>query len=190
MFANLITMAQAGSDEAMMKLMERFERLLKKYARLLRYEDALSDLTLEFIRLIRAIRLERLASNNDGALVNYIVQAVKHSYYKLVKQAVEVSYQETCFTDLSEEQLHKVDAQNATDDTDEWFEFLSHFPAGVLTERAQSILTKEFYFGMSSAEIAEQEGVSRQSVNQIKQRALKKLGTIVEREGRHGKERE
>lgn len=188
MLVDLISLAQAENEEAMMELIARFEKLLKKYARRLNYEDALNDLTLEFIHVVRVIKLDCLASSNDGVLVNYIIRSLNNRYYKLGKQAAEKNYQETGFSELSEEQLHKLEEQSATSGTDEWFEFLSHIQAGVLTEREQFILTQEFFFGLGSAEIAEKEGISRQSVNQMKQRALKKLRMVIDKEGHCAKE--
>lgn len=182
MLAEQINMVQNGNNDELVALIEKFDRLLKKYARLLRYEDALNDLQLDFIVLIKNIRLERLQYCNDGVLVNYIVRAVKNSYISHSKRAGAVDHTEIGFSDLSEEQMYMVEGQNSVSGTDDFQELMAHIPRGTLTDRETLIIIREFYMGMSSAEISNDLKVSRQSINQTKQKALKKLKRAIEEE--------
>jgi len=45
----------------------------------------------------------------------------------------------------------------------------------------RNILTDLYYWGYSSAEIARKQGTSRQNVNQIKHRALKKMRKSIQK---------
>lgn len=53
MIYNLLIKAQQGNQEAMLELINRFQPLLKKYARKLRYDDAYEDCQLFYIELIK-----------------------------------------------------------------------------------------------------------------------------------------
>lgn len=55
MFYNLLVKAQLGNQEAMLELINRFQPLLKKYARKMEYDDAYEDCVLFFIELIKKI---------------------------------------------------------------------------------------------------------------------------------------
>ena len=55
MISTLIYNAKFGDKLAMEQLLHKFHPLLKKYANKLKYEDALSELTLFFIELVHKI---------------------------------------------------------------------------------------------------------------------------------------
>ena len=52
MLLDTIRYAKNGSSEAMLELINRFDRVIRKYARLLKYEDAYEDIVVEFIAFI------------------------------------------------------------------------------------------------------------------------------------------
>ena len=72
MISTLIYNAKFGDKLAMEQLLHKFHPLLKKYANKLKYEDALSELTLFFIELVHKIPMQMLQSANEGKLVKYI----------------------------------------------------------------------------------------------------------------------
>lgn len=82
MICNLLTKAQQGDNEAMMELINRFQPLLRKYARKLGYDDAYEDCLLFFIELVKAIDLKRLSARKDQAVVSYIKVSVINFYKK------------------------------------------------------------------------------------------------------------
>jgi DNA-directed RNA polymerase specialized sigma subunit len=55
MICRLLARAQQGDDEAMLELINRFQPLLKKYAKKLRYDDAYEDCLLFFIELVKTM---------------------------------------------------------------------------------------------------------------------------------------
>ena len=60
MLRDLVKKAQGNDKEAMLKLIEQFVPLLRKYSRKLNYEDSYEEMTLFFIELIKSFRLDKL----------------------------------------------------------------------------------------------------------------------------------
>ena len=53
MLAETICKAQKGDEKSTLELLTLFNRLMTRYAYLLEYEDAINDLTLDFIALLQ-----------------------------------------------------------------------------------------------------------------------------------------
>lgn len=174
MIAETIRKVQAGNENSLLEMITRFNCLLTRYAYLLKYEDAINDLTLDFIALLKQVDTSIFAEKNDGTVVNYIVQTIRHSYIRLSKQRAKVNSMETLFEDLSESQRYHVE-NNIACATDELLGIIELLSGKALTDNERNVLILEFGFGLSSAEIARTKSVSRQSINQTKRRAIKKL---------------
>ena len=65
---------------AQLQIVQRFQPLLKKYAALLKYEDAYSDLQLYLLELLHSGKLTKLQRKDDGTLVKYIESSIRHQY--------------------------------------------------------------------------------------------------------------
>ena len=158
-------------DDAALQLLEMFDKLLKKYARLLGTEDAYEELRLFFFELLDKLKSKELCSDSDGYAVNYISKSVKNQYIALSK--ARNSRREDTFSEMSEEQMVYVEQIAATDDR---VDISSYFPSGnELSEREIIILQQFFVDDYSIEEIAQQLNISRQAVNQAKNRALNKI---------------
>jgi len=158
-------------DDAALRLLEMFDKLLKKYARLLGTEDAYEELRLFFFELLDRLKRKKLCSNSDGYAVSYISKSVKNQYIALSK--ARNSRREDTFSDLSEEQMIYVEQTAATDDR---VDISVYFPRdNNLSDREKTILQLFFVDDYSIEEIAKQLNISRQAVNQAKNRALNKI---------------
>lgn len=158
-------------DDAALQLLEMFDKLLRKYARLLGTEDAYEELRLFFFELLDKLRRKKLYNNSDGYAVSYISKSVKNQYIALSK--ARNSRREDTYSDLSEEQMIYVEQIAATDDR---VDISSYFPSGnKLSKREKIILQRLFVDEYSVEEIAQQMNISRQAVNQAKNRALNKI---------------
>lgn len=171
-----IRKSQSGDDAATLGLVEKFGPVLKKYAWKLETEDAYYDLQLDFLDLIYHIDLAALKTTSDGAMVQYLVKSIYHAYVKALRKIID----NKCYVsadELPDELLYK----NGTTTYSEVVPF--DIPRGFLTPLEE----KTFWFvciaGYSSAELAKSNGVSRQSVNQAKQRAIKKLAAYLKQSG-------
>ena len=163
-------------DDAALQLLEMFDRLLKKYARLLGTEDAYEELRLFFFELLDRLKRKNLCGNSDGYAVSYISKSVKNQYIALSR--ARNSRKEDTFSDMSEEQMVYVEQIAATDGR---VDISSYFPSeNRLSEREKAILQLFFVDEYSIEEIAQQLSISRQAVNQAKNRALNKIRKALE----------
>ncbi len=174
-----IASAQNGNEPAMLELLEQFSPLLRKFAFLLRTEDALNELTADFIELIKTLNLNSLRSYNDGVLVNYISNAVRYKYISRSKQQ-HMDNQMLYWDDFEEPVQRKFEPRCELYSDEE--EFFRAIPVGVLSEPEFNIIVMIYLQGYSAADIARTKHITRQAVNQIKRRALKKLYKAICRE--------
>lgn len=172
-----IDLAQRGQENALVDLLLQFNPLLKKYARKLDTEDSYEDLRCFFIELVYHFDLHRMQNPSDGALVAYIGNCVKHRYIQ-ESQRKNRSIIELTESSLSEAQLYTIkEIQSVSNDEINIFLLdLSH----ILTELEQKVVYWICVEGYTSASVAIALGVTRQNINQIKQRALKKLKAAFE----------
>lgn len=163
-------------DDAALQLLEMFDKLLRKYARLLGTEDAYEELRLFFFELLEKLKRKRLCSDSDGYAVSYISKSVKNQYIALSK--ARNSRREDTLSDMSEKQMAFVEQIAATDDS---VDISSFFPSeNKLSERERIILQQFFVNEYSIEEISQQLNISRQAVNQAKNRALNKIRRALE----------
>jgi len=99
MLVETICKAQKGDEKSVLEMIAQFECLLTRYAHLLKYEDALNDLTLDFIVLLKQVNTSIFAGKSDGVVVNYIAQTIKHSYmlYSSLKTTSQGQFQGNFF---------------------------------------------------------------------------------------------
>ena len=172
-----IRSCQQGSQEATLELIERFSPALKKYARKLGTEDAYYDLQVEFLDLILHLDHSRLRETSDGALVQYLSQSIYHAYIKLLKYLIDNKAPTVATDELTDRILY----QNSCI-CDFHYESLDIPPQLLASQEAEA-----FYgiciLGYSAAELARKKGTSRQSVNQAKQRAIRKLREYLKESG-------
>lgn len=168
----LIQQAQRRDDSAVLQLVKQFDPLLRKYARLLKDEDAYEILLTDFVELLFKMDLSRIHNCSDAAFVCYMQHAISHQYIRYSKKRSSVCSHEICFSDLSDAQQRALEASHSAADV---YDEIGHAQLNrILTPKEKKILLLTCVYGVSSAEIARKLHVSRQHINQIKQRAIKK----------------
>lgn len=162
---------QIPDENATLELLGLFEKLLKKYARLLSYEDAYEDLQLFLLELLHAMKEKEIGAKSDGYIVKYIAVSVKNKYIVLSKHLKE--FKEVSYADISDEQMIYVEQLAAKEDKND---ISIYFPgSGKLSAREKQILELFFVKEYSIEEISNHLRISRQAVNQAKNRALNKI---------------
>lgn len=176
MIIDEIVKIKKDNNDSMLKLIEKFNPILKKYSYRLYYEDAYNDLLLDFIELLIIMSTKKIRNTEDGCLVSYITNSIHNSY---IKKLIKIKHLKnfTMYSDLSESELYYIDSITATNDIYENTDIdtLKKF----LTNPEFITIKMIFYEGYSVIEIASFLGISRQAVNQMKNRALKKLKIMV-----------
>ena len=82
MLIESITLAQRDNKE-LEALIYRFRPLIRKCGRQLHIEDGEQEMVVAFIELINRFRPERLRSQDDGKVVQYIKNAMNYSCFKI-----------------------------------------------------------------------------------------------------------
>jgi DNA-directed RNA polymerase sigma subunit (sigma70/sigma32) len=168
---------QNGNQQAILNLIEKFNPVLKKYARKLETEDAYNDLQLEFLETILYLNCGKLNQQGDGAMVNYLSRSIYHSYVKLLQRLISKKIPAISVDELTDQVLYQ--------NSGFYLDGIStiEIPPDLLTRKEKYILHKIHIMGCSSAEIARTNKMSRQNVNQIKLRAEKKLRNYLIKSG-------
>lgn len=175
MFYNLLVKAQLGNQEAMLELINRFQPLLKKYAKKMEYDDAYEDCVLFFIELIKKMNLKKINMQSDQGIASYIKVSVAHFYHKKI-QNIFAQRQEIMFSELTQEQRYYIEVKLAKQDEKDVFVELGI--DRLLNSKEKTIVYLVYVKGYTTAEIARTCHKSRQSVNQLKRRSLNKLRKI------------
>ena len=82
MLMDQIIQAKQGSQADMLSLLQQFQPILKKYGRKLWGEDGLEDMT----AVIHDMKPEQIRCRAEGAVVQYLVQSVRHAYERLQRE--------------------------------------------------------------------------------------------------------
>lgn len=178
MLCDLIRSAQADDKKAMMELIDKFSPLFRKYARKLDYEDAYEDIVLFYMEMIRSMDPDRIASQEDGAVVSYINISIINYYNKRVRKMIQHE-REVALSDLTEEQKYYVEARAAKPNQIDGLGELGI--RELLSEKEYRIIYQIYEEGYTAAEITRISKKSRQSVNQLKHRALKKIADFLKK---------
>lgn len=178
MLYDLIKRAQKGEEDAMLKLIERFRPLFRKYAIKLNYEDAYEDIVLFFIEFVHTVHLNNINLLKDEILVSYINISVINFYNKKVHKVIEAK-KEIPMSDLTEEQLYYAEVRLAKEDETDIFAELGI--GDKLNQNECMIMYMVYVEGYTIAEIARKTNKTRQAVNQQKHRALNKLRKLFNR---------
>ena len=171
---DLIKLAKSGDEAAMIEILDRFDNLIRKYVRLLNYdEDCRSELVLKLIVLVKnEINIDKMRKDDDSAIVKYISYAIRNHYISISKAYCQIrdnetAYDQETFVDLLEDNL----------------QYSEDFEHGMFMDILRSELTEREFIcvrmiiieGWTAEVVAKKLGVSKQAVNQCKLRALEKI---------------
>lgn len=172
MTAKFILRSQSGDKNATLELIKKFNPLLKKYAFELFYDDAYNDLLVDFVELLKNIKMQNVRSKSESSMVSYISKSIQSSY---IKESVAIKKLRHFIpeSEFKEEELYALEAASAVNDTYFAYEFPDIKRA--LTKPEKTVLEMVYLNGYSICETARKLGTSRQAVNQMKNRSLKKL---------------
>lgn len=160
--------AQQNNQEALQDIIIQFNPLLQKYASQLDYEDGRNDLVVFMINFIKHINLHRFEA--DAQLTAYLEVSVRHEFYRLAKKHQKLIQSEQLTENKDIEKLQ----QSFTIDTECDF-VIDVCRSDRFTQKERNVLYLHYVLDYSIAEIATAYRISRQAVNQLKNRAIKKM---------------
>lgn len=156
-----------GDNESLIKIIDIFNPLLIKYSKLLDYEDTKQDLILHLINVLSKINFNNKYLCKDKAIVGYVAKSVRNEYIRLSRKRNKIL--------LNELELN-LDIEIEYDGFDSEFEMLDAFK--ILSEKEAYIMKLIYVYYLSVSEVSDYMKISRQAVNQAKNRALKKIRNI------------
>ncbi|MBU5593383.1 sigma-70 family RNA polymerase sigma factor [Clostridium sp. MSJ-4] len=159
---------QCGNKEDILFVLNMFEPLLNKYSRLLEYDDAKQELTLTLIKTLQKIPIHKKNFKEDKYIISYIKKSIINRYVSLSKKLTKKYTYEAEFD--SNLMYFNDDDENII----ELYDLLKD-----LTRVEKNIIVLKYLHNMSDVEIAELHNISRQAVNQTKNRALNKLKSYI-----------
>lgn len=164
---NLVQESKLGDELGAMELMELFSPLINKYGRLLLGEDTKQDLKLHLFKTIYRMNLETMREKNNKVIFSYLAKAIGYEYIRLSK-----------FHRNKEENEAVVDVETYEDEVALNSEIDLLEMMEVLTKKEAFIVSCIYVNCLSSTEVAHYLDISRQSVNQTRNRALNKIKNL------------
>jgi RNA polymerase sigma-70 factor (ECF subfamily) len=155
-------------NNVLLELIQTFKPLIKKYSSLLNmnYEDAISELTLEFIKIVKSFPAKKDCAS-DKYILSYISKSMRNTY---ITKSIEL------------EKLKIVYFEDSFNWEPACFQYSSLWINELLlelTSTQKKVLLLRYYYGYSVVEISKQLSISRQAVNQAKNRGLIKLKQML-----------
>ena len=175
----LIVLARNENQEAMLEIIKVCQPIIKKYTRLLNYdEDYNSELVLTLITLVKKdMPLDSIRLRSDGAMLNYIKKAIHNKYIVFLKEQRKlrenvVACDQETFIDLFD--------NKETNSNDFNYILLKEAMNDVLSEKERICIEMIVIRGFTAQYVADTLGVTKQAVNQCKNRALAKLKNLLQ----------
>lgn len=170
---DLVKSAQLNDEASLVELIMKFKPLISKLSKKLIYEEAETDLIIEFINIILNINLNNFNHHNDGALVSYFHLTLKRKGIDLFRKSIKK---------LDEDLEINLDIIQVEDDSKQ---VISRLFAEELLENAclsskqRLILTEKYINDLSDNEIGTKLNISRQAVNGLKRKAIENLRSFL-----------
>lgn len=141
-----------------------FKHLIDHYAKLLGNDDGRQELILFFVELLFSIDTEKFTSDSSNSLSRYIAVSLRNKYIELSKRNAKYEKSHLPIFDNCFGIEYEIEFRFETADM---LKFLS--------KKQQDVIICKYFYNYSDAEISKLMGISRQSVNNLKNRALEAL---------------
>ncbi|QAA30785.1 sigma-70 family RNA polymerase sigma factor [Clostridium manihotivorum] len=154
---------KAGSKKDILYIIEKFEPIINKYSKIIGSDDAKQEIILEVIKVLYKIPIHKETFKEDKYIVGYIKKAIIYKYWSLSKEKNKLF---SCSYDFD---FNTISSMNEGY-TIELYDLLND-----LTKREQFVIVSKYINELSDNDIANTIHISRQAVNQTKNRSINKL---------------
>lgn len=179
LLVSLIDETKFDDGQAILELIDFFKPIIIKYSKKLRYDDAKHDMQTDFICVIDRLK-NNLDNESDKYVLSYVKKSMYHSYIKYSKKNNKYS-NEVPLTSFGNDTQYIID--NNLNTRDDYSSVLLDEIKAHLTKKEFLVIKYIFFKDYTINDVALAFGVSRQSVNQTKKRALDKLREFYEDRG-------
>ncbi len=156
-----------GNKNSLENVINTFNLLINKFSRILDGEDTKQDLIVHLIRVVNNISLDNKCFFEDKIIFSYLSKSIRNEYIKLSQKTDKIK--------LNEKNLD-LDIEIGYEEFESELELLDLF--NILSDKESYIMKLIYVHYLSISEVADFMGVSRQAINQSKNRSLKKLSKI------------
>ncbi|NFV14395.1 sigma-70 family RNA polymerase sigma factor [Clostridium sporogenes] len=164
----LVRESKYGNKDSMMKIINKFKPLISKYSNKLSYDGADTDLTIALIEIINKLPIHNKDKmGKEQFIVGYIHKSIINKYIYLSKKNNKILKMEI---ELNLDIKTPNNMDNSIDDN-----IVAAMLLDEVSQLQKLVLIKRFLENYTEVEIANELKISRQAVNRIKNRALKKL---------------
>lgn len=162
----LVEWSKNGDKERLLEIIYKFQPLIRKYSRKLRYDGSDSDLIICLLETIYNMPIDKAEMQKDECIIGYINISIKHKYIYLSKKYISILTRETELnTNILNENCEEI-----------WEDYIClNNLVDKLPELQQKIIKKIYFNGVLEKDLAKQLNISRQAVNRTKNRALRNL---------------
>ena len=178
-----IMLSQRCDDDATLFMIRMFEPLINKYTKRMRFdEDFRSEMVLHLIIMLRTMDLNRMNCANDYAIIKYISTSLYHRYIYLSSRSARYDMTDSYDDEALDSWLQPdYTFESTINDI-----FTDNAIGSLLSEREYICIKLTILDGLTSSEAASRLGITRQSANESKLRALKKIHTALYSEFKTG----
>ncbi|SHJ93119.1 RNA polymerase sigma factor, sigma-70 family [Clostridium cavendishii DSM 21758] len=167
----LIERAKDDDKDALYTIIERFYPSIRKFSSKLNYDEAETDLVIFFILLLQKINLSNFKTRNEGIIVNYLYSSLRNKYIDIYRKLKKNRYTTTeLITDVLTDK-----ANSAFDES-----ILMKMVLENLSEKERVVIIEIYYMNNKYKDIESKLNLSRQSINNIRNKALKKIRNSLE----------
>ena len=176
MLLDQIVRAQQGDQEETLALIRKFAPAIRKWGRKLYEEDGKEDMVLAFLEILHSIKPEQIHRKEDATVVMYIIHSIQNAYFQMLQKHFhqpKIDFSLNATEEMDKEDALSVESAEDAEGDLAFFDLLDRCTA--LTEKEKQVLILIYFFGYTATEIATAWETSKQNVNQMKQRGLRKL---------------
>lgn len=163
---------QQKDNSTLNEIIEQFAPLLFKLSSKCPNDyDFKTDIVVMFIELLHNLKLPNF--KNEAQLIKYIKKTM---YYSVLHPQISNSKNnvtETCMSSFSEEQEYRITLLNAC--YDNYDNIIYEQLRSILSNKEYLVIMHLIFWGYSVKEVSQKLNVSRQNINQTKNRALSKI---------------
>ncbi len=154
MLMDQIIQAKQGSQADMLSLLQQFQPILKKYGRKLWGEDGLEDMTAAFLQVIHDMKPEQIRCRAEGAVVQYLVQSVRHAYERLQRERMRQPAIAFSLNEMEEQDSLPALAKEDSAEKQRFSDLVKGCPR--LTEKETYVLEQVYYWGYTDPPVLDE----------------------------------